>query len=165
MSYQKTQGYSALNIVPSDNANVPYTKIVSSGSSSSVNTNLLIDNNGSFLKERVQVGDIVYNMTTGVAATIILVKGEDELELNADIFVNVGGIEDYVIYAASAVTNYQNANTGCVLYIGATGDLRVTPIGSNDPVLFKNVPVGFFPVQVKKVWTSKTTAKELVALW
>jgi hypothetical protein len=165
MSYQKTQGYSALNIVPSDNANVPYVKVVAQGISDSINTNKLISSGAAFVKERVQVGDIVYNMTTGVAATIILVKDEDELELNADIFVNVGGTEEYVIYAASAVTNYQNANNGCVLYIGETGDLRVTPIGSNDPVLFKNVPVGFFPVQVKKVWTSKTTAKELVALW
>lgn len=165
MSYQKTQGYSALNIVPSDNANVPFVKVVSQGISDSINTNRLISSGAGFEKERVQVGDIVYNTTTGAAATVTLVISEEELELNADIFANVGGTEDYVIYAASAVTNYQNANNGCVLYIGTEGDLQVTPIGSNAPVLFSNVSSGFFPVQVKKVWSKNTTAKNLVALW
>jgi len=165
MSYQKTQGYSALNIVPSDNANVPYVKVVAQGISDSINTNKLISSGAAFVKERVQVGDIVYNTTTGVAATIILVESEDTLELNADIFTNLGGTEDFVIYAASAVTNYQNANNGCVLYVGASGDLQVTPIGGNSPVVFKSVPIGFFPVQVKKVWSKNTDAKHIVALW
>lgn len=53
---------------------------------------------------------------------------------------------------------------GCVLYVGVTGDLRVTTAG-NDDVIFKNVPVGFFPVQVLKVWATSTGADEIIALW
>jgi len=55
-------------------------------------------------------------------------------------------------------------NNGCVLYIGVTGDLKVTTAGKDD-VTFKNVPVGFFPVQVLKVWSTGTAASEIIALW
>lgn len=53
---------------------------------------------------------------------------------------------------------------GCVLYIGVTGDLKVTT-AANDDIVFKNVPVGFFPVQVLKVWATDTGASEIIALW
>lgn len=55
-------------------------------------------------------------------------------------------------------------NNGCVLYIGVTGDLKVTTSGGDD-VTFKNVPVGFFPVQVVKVFATGTGADEIIALW
>ena len=55
-------------------------------------------------------------------------------------------------------------NNGCVLYIGVSGDLKVTTAGGDD-VTFKNVPVGFFPVQVLKVWSTGTAASEIIALW
>lgn len=53
-----------------------------------------------------------------------------------------------------------------VLYVGATGDLRVTTASGNT-LTFKNVPVGFFPVQVTRVWTlaSGTTATDIIAIW
>ena len=55
-------------------------------------------------------------------------------------------------------------NNGCVLYIGVEGDLKVTTAG-NDDIVFKNVPVGFFPVNVLKVWATGTVASEIIALW
>ena len=55
-------------------------------------------------------------------------------------------------------------NNGCVLYIGVTGDLKVTTSGGDD-IVFKNVPVGFFPVNVLKVWATGTVASEIIALW
>tara|TARA_R110000851_G_scaffold36087_3_gene94442 strand:- start:846 stop:1106 length:261 start_codon:yes stop_codon:yes gene_type:complete len=55
-------------------------------------------------------------------------------------------------------------NNGCVLYIGIEGDLKVTTAG-NDDIVFKNVPVGFFPVNVLKVWATGTVASEIIALW
>ena len=55
-------------------------------------------------------------------------------------------------------------NNGCVLYIGVAGDLKVTTVGG-DEVTFKNVPVGFFPVNVLKVWATGTLASEVIALW
>lgn len=53
---------------------------------------------------------------------------------------------------------------GCVLYIGTAGILRVLTAGGDD-VTFQNVPIGFFPVQVIRVFASTTTANNIVALW
>jgi hypothetical protein len=53
---------------------------------------------------------------------------------------------------------------GCVLYVGTGGILRVLTAGGDD-VTFQNVPVGFFPVQVIRVFASTTTANNIVALW
>ena len=68
------------------------------------------------------------------------------------------------MYSASAVTNYQDANNGCVLYIGGAGDLKVDTIAGST-VTFKAVPVGFFPVQVKKIYSTGTVATDIIALW
>ena len=53
---------------------------------------------------------------------------------------------------------------GCVLYIGTAGILRVLTAGGDD-ITFQNVPIGFFPVQVIRVFSSTTTANNIVALW
>ena len=166
MSTQKLQGYQALNVVVSDNANIPYTTVVAEGESSGVITVDILNgnNDADFVTKRVLQGDIVYNTATGTAATILNVIDEVTLSINRNIFGNAGG-EAYVIYAASAVTNYQNANNGCVLYIGTSGDLTVDTISGNEKVYFRQVPVGFFPVQVKKIWKTGTTADTIVALW
>lgn len=56
-------------------------------------------------------------------------------------------------------------NNGCVLYIGSAGDIRVETVGGDD-VTFKGVNAGqFFPVNVVKVFSTGTTADEIVALW
>jgi hypothetical protein len=52
-----------------------------------------------------------------------------------------------------------------ILYIGGTGNLSVVTEGGQT-VLFRNVPVGFFPVSVKIVRASpETTATNILALW
>ena len=53
---------------------------------------------------------------------------------------------------------------GCVLYVGTGGTLRVLTAGGDD-ITFQNVPIGFFPVQVIRVFSSTTTANNIVALW
>ena len=50
------------------------------------------------------------------------------------------------------------------LYVGVSGDVRVRTTG-NDNLTFKNVPVGFFPVSVEKVFDTGTDAEEIIALW
>ena len=55
-------------------------------------------------------------------------------------------------------------NAGCVLYVGVSGDLRVTTIAGDD-VVFVGMQAGFFPVQVIKVWETGTTATNIIALW
>ena len=56
-------------------------------------------------------------------------------------------------------------NNGCVLYVGGTGTLKVTTIGGDD-VTFVGVLAGtFLPVHVLRVWSTGTTATNIVALW
>jgi hypothetical protein len=51
-----------------------------------------------------------------------------------------------------------------ILYIGTSGNLSVVTEGGQT-VLFRNVPVGFFPVSVKIVRSTDTTATNILALW
>lgn len=56
-------------------------------------------------------------------------------------------------------------NNGCVLYVGGDGDLKVTTIGGDD-VTFVGIVAGtFIPVHVLRVWSTGTTATNIVALW
>ena len=58
-----------------------------------------------------------------------------------------------------------NGNTGCVLYVGIGGNLKVTTV-SGDEIIFNNIQDGtFFPVQVLKVFETGTTATKIIALW
>lgn len=68
----------------------------------------------------------------------------------------------------SDTENFQyktQVNRGAVLYVGTGGDLRVLTY-SGDDVVFKNVANGsFLPVQVVKVFSTNTTASDIIALW
>lgn len=162
MAYQKTQGREAHNVIKSDNANIPYTTKRISGSSGAVEVDKLVASGSSnFINSGVQIGDIVYNTTDNTAATVILVDSATKLTLNADIFTNAS---NYIIYAASPGEG-DDANNGCVLYIGKSGDLSVNVVGGESPVIFKAVPIGFFPMQVTKINLKATTADDFVAIW
>lgn len=50
------------------------------------------------------------------------------------------------------------------LYVGGTGNLRVTTI-YGDTVTFTAVPAGIFPVSVRRVHATGTTATALVGLY
>lgn len=68
---------------------------------------------------------------------------------------------------ASAVTPSDSTDLSKVankgLYVGGTGNISVVT-GSGQTVTFLSVPVGFFPVSVKRVLATNTTATNLVAL-
>lgn len=56
-------------------------------------------------------------------------------------------------------------NNGCVLFVGATGNLRVLTTGGDD-VTFAGINAGtFIPVQVLRVFATGTTAANILALW
>lgn len=80
-------------------------------------------------------------------------------------------------YRAAAVTTSDTAdipsvstqdgsgNNGCVLYIGGAGNIKVTTAGG-DTVTFTGLLAGMFlPVQVLRVWSTDTTATNIIALW
>lgn len=59
----------------------------------------------------------------------------------------------------------ETVNNGCVLYVGGLGDVRVLTAGGDD-VVFSALPAGtFVPVNVVRVFSTNTTATNIVALW
>ena len=58
-----------------------------------------------------------------------------------------------------------SGNNGCVLYVGSAGDVKVLTVGG-DEVTFTGIQDGtFIPVQVLRVYSTGTTATNIVALW
>lgn len=59
------------------------------------------------------------------------------------------------------LTNYAKA-----LYIGVTGDVTIIPKKNADgaPILFKAHPVGYLPVETRRVMATGTAATNIVAL-
>jgi hypothetical protein len=157
MAYQKLQVSRALQVIKSDNANIPFPGVVEPGTSTSVVANQLVDSAATFVTLNVRVGDVVYNTTTSTAATVNRVVDNTTIVLNADIFLASGNV--YVIYSQNT------KNEGCVLYVGAAGNVRVLTHGGDD-VVFTNILAGtFIPVQVLKVFSTSTTASNIIALW
>lgn len=52
------------------------------------------------------------------------------------------------------------------LYVGSAGDLKILPVNNDDssPVTLANHPVGYCPVQVRRVYSTGTTASGIIAL-
>lgn len=155
-------GKRALPVYPSDNTDIPFPQPVHSGISDSPALFLLNDNSVLTPFTQVNAGDIVYNVSVGLSATVIRVEGPNSILLNTDIFYDPG--QQYVIYASSNDT----ANEGCIIYVGGQGnneDVKVTTIGG-DVVVFHKAPLGsYLPIVVSKVWATGTTATNLVAIW
>lgn len=66
---------------------------------------------------------------------------------------------------AVAVATSDGADSGTFrsLYVGASGDITIVTL-TGTAVLFKNVPVGFFPVSGRGVRTTGTAAGTAAAL-
>ena len=58
-NYQKLQTATALNIVSTDNANIPYPNVIETGTATSVVANQLVDSAATFSTLNVQTGDVV----------------------------------------------------------------------------------------------------------
>ena len=71
----------------------------------------------------------------------------------------------------SAVTPSDSADLASypkALYIGVTGDVVVVPKHADndtDTVTFKAHPVGYMPIQVRRVMSTNTTATNILALY
>jgi hypothetical protein len=161
MSVFKNTFSRALRVIPSDNADIPSFQDVTSGTNTSAVTNQLVNTSGNFINTNVAVGDVVYNITDGTAATVVSVSSATVVVLNANIFAASG--KNYIIYQESPQTGL--GNPGCYLYVGGAGNVAVTTLGG-DEVTFNAVPVGtVLPVQVSKLKSTGTTATLVNALW
>lgn len=157
---QKLQALRALSVIPSDDANVPFPSVVTSGTNTSVVGSKLVDSSATFITSGVSIGDIVYNNTLGLAATVTRVESNTSLRINADIFTATPN--EYVIYNGNTNTGSQ---TPCVFFVGVAGDVNVVT-EAGDTVLFKNLQNGqFVPVSVTRILDTDTNAQSIVALW
>jgi len=161
MSSTKLQPTRAIKVIPSDYANIPYPNVkISSTDTSSGSNEVLIDSNVDFIALNIQAGDIVYNTSLNLAATVDFVQDANVIYLNGAIFFAPSC--QYTIYQASPITGM--SNEGCVLFVGGTGHLDIVTIGQDTVQLAGIVAGSFIPVQVLKVKTS-TSATEIIAFW
>lgn len=56
-------------------------------------------------------------------------------------------------------------DNGAKLYIGVSGDVKVNLANSGSAIVFKAAPVGRFPYMVRRVYSTGTTATNIVATW
>lgn len=159
----KLQVSRALSVIPSANTNIPMPNVIVTSTATATTANKLVDSTKNFSSVgtnplNVQVGDIVYNTTSSLAATVINVDSATQLSLNANIMTSTNA---YILYLG---TNISGTNEPCVLYVGVGGTLNVTTAGG-DVVNFVGITAGtFLPVQVIKL-NSVVTASNIIALW
>lgn len=156
MATPKLQTGRALTVIKSNDCYLPFPqKIVASTNTLTAILPLLLDANTDFSVLGVKAGDIVYNTTANLAATVETVLNPNALQLNAQIFNNIG--ESYTIY------NGDNKD-GAVLYVGGAGDLVIQTEAGDDVTLVGVLKGTFVPVYTRKIY-SATTATSIVALW
>src|SRR5260370_62890 len=68
---------------------------------------------------------------------------------------------------AAAVTpsDVTDLTQPCELYIGVTGDVKVNMSGVGTAIVFKAVPVGRLRIKVIRVYSTGTTATNILALF
>tara|TARA_R100000951_G_scaffold40991_1_gene34711 strand:- start:1321 stop:1791 length:471 start_codon:yes stop_codon:yes gene_type:complete len=156
MAYQKLQAGEALAILTSDTISVPNPSAVAASGTAAAPTGAQLVGTGTTFTNSVRVGDIVYDTTNSVPATVDAIVSDTVLTTSAAIATGAS----YVIYSQST-----NPNNGCVLYVGVAGDVKVKMAGGND-ITLKTVGAGsFLPINVIQVFATKTTATDIVALW
>ena len=159
----KLQVCRALKVIPSLNTNIPMPNVIVTSTATTTTANKLVDSTKNFTSLgtnplNVQVGDIVYNTTSSLAATVTNVDSATQLSLNANIMT---ATDAYTLYLG---TNTAGSIEPCVLYVGGGGEITVTTAGG-DVVNFIGIATGtFLPVQAIKVHPI-SSATNIIALW
>ena len=115
----------------------------------------------------VSVGDLILNVNDNTLTACTDVD-QTYLTFGSNAFPDKGDV-----YKAYGNTSQLNSNTTAfVVYVGAASgvsatwaEVKVTTAAGND-ITFSHFPTGtFLPVQCVRVWSTGTTATNLVALW
>jgi len=171
-SNQPTQ---AVNVIPNDAINIPEPGSYLSGTNNGAATTLTAPAGTLFLDgqtnpagtgyfNKVSIGDVVYEPSTGVVAQVESVDSNTQLTLSAPGLTGGGAAFD--IYRGNGgVNNLKAGNEGFSLFVGTAGDLTVIPASSEDPVVLKNVGNNsYVPLQIIRVLNSGTSASDILAL-
>lgn len=157
MAYQKLQVGTGIAVIPSDTIDIPAVSgpvVDSTMTQAPPTTSTIVDSTQDFTAIQGLVGSVVVR-GNGIAR-VAAVAGATQITLDAAIAGT--SAEPYQIYV-------KDSNPGCVLYVGGAGDVRVLTSSGAD-LTFVGVAAGtFMPVQVKRVFSTNTTATDIVALW
>jgi hypothetical protein len=176
MAYQKLQAGKAWSVYKSDNTDIPNVgldgpqgatdgtgganKHLVDSTRTLNDTQYISTPDGSGNKTKftlcgLKIGMIIVNTSDGTQSTLVQVIDDTTLLVTDAIFA--AQPKNYAIYGG--------VQEGAVLYIGGAGNVRVTTVAGDD-VIFVGLNAGsFFPVQVLKVWSTSTTATDIIALW
>ena len=98
---------------------------------------------------------VAINTTDGTQSEVVSVINETTIELKEAIFAS--SPKNYAIYGSE--------QEGAVFYVGGTGNVKITTAAGDD-VTLTSLPTGaFVPVQTIKIFSTGTTATNIVALW
>lgn len=156
MSVFKNTFSRALQVIPSNDCDIPFPNLIVEGL-------ILVTNDDQFTEAgivdftqyNIKQGDIVYFTDSQIAASVISVDSDKKITVNINIS-SVSG--NFVIYQASSQTGL--GNPGCYLYVPSEQAINVVTIGG-DFVTFSNIK-GFLPVQIIRL-TGATNG--CIALW
>lgn len=157
MAYQKLQVGTGIAVVPSDTIDIPAVSgpvLDSTMTQVPPTTSLLVDSTQDFTAIQGLVGSTI--VIGSSIARVSSVNNATTLTLDAAIAgTSAVGYKIYV----------KDSNSGCVLYVGGAGNVRVLTSSGAD-LTFVGIAAGtFMPVQVKRVYATDTTATDIVALW
>ena len=155
MAYLKLQVSKGIAVSPSDSTPLPNPEfIMTTGTTTGTTTDKLVDSAASFTTS-VEVGNIVVNTTDNTMTNITAIDSDTTLSVDDDIFTSG---ETYTIYK-------QAETGGAILYGGGAGDIKLTT-SSGSILTFSGLNAGtFVPVQTIKVFSTGTTATNIIALW
>jgi hypothetical protein len=178
MAYQKLQVSEGLSVIPSATVRIPDPSsivVLDSTTGSTVGVGAfdvagtltaVTPADPKFTNAGVRVGSIIYNTTANIAYTVTSISSDTELLVTP---ATVGGATD-------SFTIYTEPTSGCILYVGAAGNLtvqmssqngntKVAAQSANHQITLINIGDGsFLPTQVVRV-DSTTTATNIIALW
>ena len=155
MAYLKLQVSKGIAVSPSDSTPLPNPEfIMTTGTTTGTTTDKLVDSAASFTTS-VEVGNIVVNTTDNTMTNITAIDSDTTLSVDDDIFTSGA---TYTIFT-------QAERGGAILYVGGAGDIKLTT-ASGSILTFSSLNAGtFVPVQTIKVFSTGTTATNIIALW
>ena len=155
MAYLKLQVSKGIAVSPSDSTPLPNPEfIMTTGTTTATTASKLVDSAATFTTS-VEVGNIVVNTTDNTMTNITAIDSDTTLSVDDDIFTSG---ETYTVYK-------QAETGGAILYVGGTGNIKLTT-SSGSILTFNGLNAGtFVPVQTIKVFNTGTTATDILALW
>ena len=155
MARLKLSVSSTMIVVPSDAIDIPNisTRAFDESTATASTLGKLTDTSQNFLTNGTKVGDIVQVDSTLKKAKITVID-------SATVCTLSGG----AVVTGNVYSIYSEATRDAVFYVGVTGDVEYIDSGGNLNIM-KAAPVGWHPVNVKRILDSNTTATDILAGW